>query len=82
MHNLVRQPIAKNQKDIVNHKNKKDTSFPGHDSFGGRKEEEAWRESDQGTTCNPMYCGRAEPCPRKMDWEWGCQTIRRVQTAH
>ena len=41
MHNLVRQPVAKNQKDIINHKNKKDTGFLGHDSFGGRKEEEA-----------------------------------------
>ena len=37
MHNLVHLPVAKNQKDSVNHKNKKGISFPGHDSFGGRK---------------------------------------------
>ena len=41
MHNLVRQPIAKNQKDIVNHKNKRGTSFLGHDNFSGIKREEA-----------------------------------------
>ena len=37
MHNSVHLPVAKNQKDNVNHKNKKGTSFLGHDSFGGRK---------------------------------------------
>ena len=40
MHNSVHLPVAKNQKDNVNHKNKKGTSFLGHDSFGGRKKKE------------------------------------------
>ena len=41
MHNPICRVAAKKQKDNINHKNKKGTSFLGHGSFGRRKEEEA-----------------------------------------